>query len=44
MFEDFKTRMARKGSYMGQVLKNQSDMIMDATFTRDIAFRNCYLL
>lgn len=44
MFEDFKTRMARNGSHMGRVLKNQSDMIMDATFTRDIAFRKCYLL
>ena len=44
MFEDFKTRMARNGSHMGQVLKNQSDMIMDATFTRDIAFRKCYIL
>ena len=44
MFEDFKARMARNGGRMGQVLKNQSDMIMDATFTRDIAFRKCYLL
>ena len=28
---------------MGKVLKRQSDMIMDATFTRDIAFRKCYI-
>ena len=43
MFEDFKNRMARQGSYMGQSLKNQSDMIMDATFKRDPAYRVCYL-
>lgn len=44
MFESFKTRMARNGNHMGHVLKNQSDMIMDATFDRDIAYRKCYLL
>ena len=43
MFEDFKNRMARQGNYMGQVLKNQSDVIMDATFSRDPAYRVCYL-
>jgi hypothetical protein len=43
MFEDFKNRMARQGSYMGKALKNQSDMIMDATFKRDPAYRVCYL-
>lgn len=31
------------GSYMGEALKNQSDMIMNATFTRDIAYRLCYI-
>jgi hypothetical protein len=43
VFEDFKNRMARQGNYMGQVLKNQSDVIMDATFSRDPAYRICYL-
>lgn len=28
---------------MGKALKYQSDVIMDATFKRDIAFRTCYL-
>lgn len=28
---------------MGAALKNQSDMIMDNTFTRDIAYRKCYI-
>ena len=43
MFDDFKNRMARQGSYMGQVLKNQADVIMDSTFSRDPAYRVCYL-
>lgn len=43
MFEDFKNRMARQGSYMGQALKTQADAIMDATFSRDPAYRVCYL-
>ena len=43
MYEEFKARMARQGSYMGQAFKNQSDMIMDATFSRDPAYRICYL-
>lgn len=28
---------------MGEALKNQSDMIMNETFTRDIAYRKCYI-
>lgn len=28
---------------MGEALKNQSDRIMDATFSRDIAYRKCYI-
>ena len=28
---------------MGKALKRQSDVIMDATFHRDIAFRTCYI-
>ena len=43
MYEEFKARMARQGSYIGQAFKNQSDMIMDATFSRDPAYRICYL-
>ena len=44
MFDEFKNRMAFEGKTMGEVLKKQSDMIMDATFTRDIAYRKCYIL
>jgi hypothetical protein len=43
MFDQFKNRMSRQGGYMGKTLKTQSDMIMDATFKRDIAYRVCYL-
>ena len=32
-----------QGGQMGKALKRQSDVIMDATFTRDIAYRKCYL-
>ena len=32
-----------QGGQMGKSLKRQSDVIMDATFTRDIAYRKCYL-
>ena len=28
---------------MGEVLKNQSDLIMNQTFTNDIAYRKCYI-
>lgn len=44
MFEQFKNRMSFNGNIMGEVLKNQSDAIMDATFTRDIAYRKCYII
>lgn len=43
MLDLYKRRLAASGSSMGQALKNQSDMIMDNTFTRDIAYRLCYI-
>lgn len=43
MFDQFKNRMMTDGGRMGMALKQQSDMIMDATFHRDIAFRKCYI-
>lgn len=39
MLESYKKRLQSQGQYMGDALKKQSDMIMDATFTRDIAYR-----
>ena len=32
-----------QGGQMGKALKRQSDVIMDATFHRDIAYRTCYI-
>lgn len=43
MFDQFRDRMMIQGGQMGKALKRQSDVIMDATFHRDIAFRVCYL-
>lgn len=39
----FKDRMMLQGGAMGKALKRQSDVLMDATFTRDIAYRRCYI-
>jgi len=43
MFDRFRQRHMQSGRYMGEALKNQSDMIMDKTFTNDIAYRQCYI-
>lgn len=43
MFDSYRDRMMAQGGQMGKALKRQSDMIMDATFTRDIAYRKCYI-
>lgn len=43
MFDQFRGRMMLQGGRMGAALKRQSDVIMDVTFTRDIAYRKCYL-
>ena len=43
MSDLFRNRMMAQGGQMGKALKRQSDIIMDATFHRDIAFRTCYL-
>lgn len=43
MFDQYRSRMTSQGGQMGKALKRQSDIIMDATFRRDIAYRTCYL-
>lgn len=43
MLDLFKKRMLAQGNHMGEVLKNQSDIIMDKTFKNDIAYRVCYI-
>ena len=43
LFESFVNRMSIKGVNVGEIMKKQSDMIMDVTFNRDIGYRVCYL-
>lgn len=43
MYDLFNNRMKLQGRNVGEALKHQSDKIMDATFTNDVAYRKCYL-
>lgn len=43
MLELYKRRVQSKGAYIGDMVKNQSDKIMDATFLRDVATKRCYI-
>lgn len=43
MLELYKKRLQASGSYMGEALKNQSDMIMNETFKRDTNYKLCYI-
>lgn len=39
MFETYKKRVGKQGSTMGEILRNQSNDIMDQTFTNDTAYK-----
>ena len=41
---DYKKFLSLQGQHLGEVRKNESDMIMNATFTGDIAYRKVYIL
>lgn len=43
MLDNFKSRMARQGGAQNKAYLKQSDMIIDATFTRDPAYRKVFL-
>lgn len=43
MYDLFNNRMKLQGHNVGEALKHQSDKVMDATFTNDVAYRKCYL-
>ncbi len=43
MLEHYKRRLSAQGSYIGEVIKKQSDMIMDETFKRDVACKKCFI-
>lgn len=42
--ESYLSALSSKGSHLGEVRKNRSDMIMNATFTGDIGYRKVYIL
>ena len=39
MYEDFRKRMERKGGFMGETMRSQSDMIVNATWLNSVAAR-----
>lgn len=42
--ESYKSFLASKGQHLGEVRKNRSDELMNATFTGDIGYRKVYIL
>ena len=42
--KDYKQMLSHDGGHLGEVRKNQADMIMNATFTGDISYRRVYIL
>lgn len=44
MFEAYKNRMARKGSNIGEMLRMQSNMVIEQTWERDPNFRRVYIV
>lgn len=43
-YDDYLQHLSNKGAHLGEVRKNQADMIMNATFTGDVAYRKVYIL
>lgn len=43
-YDDYKSHLNRVGRNLGEVRKNRSDDIMNATFTGDVAYRKVYIL
>lgn len=43
MLDLYRRRVGSQGSHIGEVLKKQSDRIMEHTFDRDIQYRICYI-
>ena len=43
-YSDYMRRLSNKGNHLGEVRKNQADMIMNASFTGDISYRKVYIL
>ena len=43
MFEEFKRRHLNRGESMSNALRKQTDMVMNATFERDPAYRKVWV-
>ena len=43
VYDLHRKRMKSQGNTIGQILKQQSDDIMEQTFENDIATRTCYI-
>lgn len=41
---DYQTALGKDGKHLGEIRKNDSDAIQNATFTGDIAYRRVYIL
>lgn len=39
MYEEFRNRMSRRGSFMGETMRRQSDMVVNATWLNSVAAR-----
>ena len=39
MYEEFRNRMSRRGSFMGETMRRQSDVVVDATWLNSVAAR-----
>ena len=44
MFENYKTRMANRGANMSEMLRNQSNMVIEQTWDRDPNYRRVYVV
>ena len=43
-YDDYATLLHYRGNHLGEVRKNQSDMLMNATFRGDVGYRHVYIL
>jgi len=44
LFQDYKSHLLRNGRNLSEVRKNQSDMVMNASFTGDVGYKKVYIL
>ena len=44
MFDDYKNRMAHRGKNMSEMLRMQSNMVIEQTWDRDPNYRQVYVV